>query len=597
MTWPTGDVSVSEVLTDNDHLYPSHVNSLRQSMAATATVGRTSECQYYCDGTADDVQIQAAVDYVVALGGGIVFIKKGTYNLATYVILGSNVTILGEGSGVATLVSPDAAATGHVGILHIPNKNGVVIDGVGFNVKPDTNAQTGWCAISSYGHTSLVIKNCYFTGTSDATGGIINLDGYSGTASFNNTLVEGNIFDTIPNTYQVALYPRSGHIVTNTRVVNNYFHDCFGPNVYLNEYDFLRNTLVSGNVFVDTVGTLVGSGGGYGCAVGNARASGDKIYNLKISDNLWYNTNTTTRLFFVMIYYTHELDIVDNIVIGTKTGDSGVIALGTSANTDKNVKIIGNYCEGFDSFWDPDSMEFVEVADNIIANCGNGLTLGYGTQNYIKIHHNVVYNSVEPTLWKAGIVFGNAAVPKKVEVSDNLIIDDQNPSIMDYAFLFTGTTTPGTFNFTDVTLKNNRVYVPNGALTSVYYKQDTGVVLPRVIEGNEIEDSTGKNTEFVYAQGNVTGATIFNRAEGEIITATLTGNITVTLTSGTVIGETLELRLTQDGTGSRTVGWPSNFKKAGGTLTLSTGVGAVDHILVRWNGTNWLEVSRNLNVS
>jgi len=101
----------------------------------------------------------------------------------------------------------------------------------------------------------------------------------------------------------------------------------------------------------------------------------------------------------------------------------------------------------------------------------------------------------------------------------------------------------------------------------------------------------------LYAQDNVTGAITFNRANGSTITATLTGNITPTLTNGKALNDTLTLKLTQDATGSRTVTWPSNFKKAGGALTLSTGVSAIDVIQMRWDGTNWVEVSRALNIS
>lgn len=107
----------------------------------------------------------------------------------------------------------------------------------------------------------------------------------------------------------------------------------------------------------------------------------------------------------------------------------------------------------------------------------------------------------------------------------------------------------------------------------------------------------GLKRDRFHAQGNVTGATTFNREDGHTITATLTGNITVTLTNGVKKGETLTLKLTQDGTGNRTVTWPSNFKKAGGSLTLSTGASAVDMITMQWDGTNWNEVSRALNVS
>jgi hypothetical protein len=50
-------------------------------------------------------------------------------------------------------------------------------------------------------------------------------------------------------------------------------------------------------------------------------------------------------------------------------------------------------------------------------------------------------------------------------------------------------------------------------------------------------------------------------------------------------------------TGSRTATWPSNFKKAGGGLVLSTTANAVDIVTMRWDGSSWIEVSRALNVS
>lgn len=110
-------------------------------------------------------------------------------------------------------------------------------------------------------------------------------------------------------------------------------------------------------------------------------------------------------------------------------------------------------------------------------------------------------------------------------------------------------------------------------------------------------NNVGINPNVLYAQGNVTGATTFDRVNGRQITATLTGNITVTLPSTFFRGETLTLQLTQDGTGNRTVTWPSNFKKAGGSLTLSTGAGATDIVTMRWDGTNWIEEGRSLNIS
>lgn len=115
--------------------------------------------------------------------------------------------------------------------------------------------------------------------------------------------------------------------------------------------------------------------------------------------------------------------------------------------------------------------------------------------------------------------------------------------------------------------------------------------------GNAIRNNGSANPERLHAQGNVTGATTFTRVNGDTITATLTGDITVTLTAGVSRGDRLKLILTQDGTGSRLVTWPSNFKKAGGTLTLSIAAGAVDVIEMIYDGTNWVETSRAMGIS
>lgn len=96
-----GDVSGSQTLTDNDSLYPDLFNELRQSRAASAVVGTTEQCEYYCDGTDDDAQIQEAIDAVAAEGGGVVYIKKGTYSLSEKIsITTDHITLMGEGESI-----------------------------------------------------------------------------------------------------------------------------------------------------------------------------------------------------------------------------------------------------------------------------------------------------------------------------------------------------------------------------------------------------------------------------------------------------------------------------------------------------------------
>ena len=54
---------------------------------------------YVCDGTADDVQIQAAID-AVALTGGVVQLSEGLFSISTRIVPKADVWLRGAGGGV-----------------------------------------------------------------------------------------------------------------------------------------------------------------------------------------------------------------------------------------------------------------------------------------------------------------------------------------------------------------------------------------------------------------------------------------------------------------------------------------------------------------
>jgi hypothetical protein len=58
----------------------------------------------------------------------------------------------------------------------------------------------------------------------------------------------------------------------------------------------------------------------------------------------------------------------------------------------------------------------------------------------------------------------------------------------------------------------------------------------------------------------------------------------------------LILMLRQDGTGSRTVNWAAIYKLSGGGATLTAGVGQTDVFTFRFDGNNWVETARSMNV-
>ena len=68
-------------------------------VVASSTSKNRDKADYLCDGTADDVQIQAAIDALPA-NGGKVLLLEGTYNITTGIVaLKQNLTIEGQGSG------------------------------------------------------------------------------------------------------------------------------------------------------------------------------------------------------------------------------------------------------------------------------------------------------------------------------------------------------------------------------------------------------------------------------------------------------------------------------------------------------------------
>ncbi len=91
---------------------------------------------------------------------------------------------------------------------------------------------------------------------------------------------------------------------------------------------------------------------------------------------------------------------------------------------------------------------------------------------------------------------------------------------------------------------------------------------------------------------------------GRIATVTLTNNLSSLTLSGGVAGQVYTLRLTQDGTGSRTLSSPAASILWGGTTlygtthtapTLTTTASKSDTFFFLYDGTNYVEIHRNMS--
>jgi len=91
----------------------------------------------------------------------------------------------------------------------------------------------------------------------------------------------------------------------------------------------------------------------------------------------------------------------------------------------------------------------------------------------------------------------------------------------------------------------------------------------------------------VNAVGNITGPTTYDWNTGQTFSATLTGDVTFTL-SNPANGTTYTAILTQDGSGAHAVTWPAAMRWPGGvTPTVNSAAGSVTEITFMYDGTNY----------
>lgn len=539
------------------------------------------------NGSTDQTPIQEAIDLLNSEGGGRLVLRKYPYVFTAPVELKSNIEVHIEPG--ATLTTSMTGTNGR-GIFNITDQNNISVNGGKFVVGGSATA------ITSYGHDTLKVENAEFTGATTSGVGILSLVGDQSPSadSMKNTRIRDCRFYDMTASRAIRLAPSSGRLVEDTWIEDCDFDDTYGWAIHLDAFDSLSNTFIRNNKFKNIKSEV----GGMEALAVRGRVSTYLISNTFITGNEYENNITTEDHVqgFVFIYSCTNTMIDRNIAKGSWTTSQNTtgpaFAPGRTVNPGIGYFFTNNWLQGFDSPIDMDSMTHSKITDNVAYECSHGFIHGYGIQKYVNVDRNTNYNSAYGGTPAAGTVFGNAT-RVKCTYNENIHVDDLVSPRMTRGIYLTGH-----YDNSDVEVRGNKFYVVNGTLSNLFIREFGDEVTPIHVSGNELHDNAGKTVEWKHAQGNVSGTVTFNVANAPIITATLTGNITsLTLTSGSFVGQTLELRLTQDGTGSRTISWPSNFKKAGGSLTLTTTASATDRIIMKYDGTNWIEVSRALNVS
>lgn len=164
MTWTLGSSSSSQTLTGSDEINESHINELRKSRGISYFVGLTANSEYLCDGSADDVQIQAALDAASTAGGGVVHLGVGTFSLSQYLKIPSYVTLEGEGDGTLLKLADGVISSSITSVLvrtAVILSNGIQLLGADYTVTYSPRIRNLKVDCNRAGQTSLAANELY----------------------------------------------------------------------------------------------------------------------------------------------------------------------------------------------------------------------------------------------------------------------------------------------------------------------------------------------------------------------------------------------------------------------------------------------------
>ena len=196
-------------------------DTIKDRKYASVVVGTTqsghtlADCDYLCDGTADQVKINTAIAALPADGGEII-ILDGTYNITAKINLNkSNVTISGDGNSTILKRMYDSGSS--EGVITLTSANYCKIK----DLQIDGNKAT-------YDSSNNIGIRLTSGSNNTVTGNTCNNNTSYGiflTSSSNNNTVTGNTCNN--NTYGIILTSSSNNTVTGNACNNNTSYGIF----------------------------------------------------------------------------------------------------------------------------------------------------------------------------------------------------------------------------------------------------------------------------------------------------------------------------------------------------------------------------------
>lgn len=457
-------------------LTPATVYSPATFVVAPASSGYKAD--YYTDGTADQTEIQAAVDAAAALtNGGTVLLKAGTYSLSATVTPKSKVRIIGEGT--ATIVAP-TGTTSFSAFTNLASSGSPTTDYEISNMKIDgTNVVTASYSTATKGIFTQYSKRARFDKlyiyNTSATG--LGIDYCV------DTIITRCIAESCGRQWTIGSglsggagfgigtggYADEPTIMSDCIAKNNGAYGIFfeAQSSTISHYAKLANCISYGNSW--GIGTRgIGRADIIGCtAYGNSKHG---LFNDLSPFATSYSTelnvvggtfadNTLSGIKFAEVSPSNRHSVIGARIVGNS--DVGFIYWGTGNLTVADCQISKNGKDGLRLELNGSDMKDCDVHDNLIFDNSavsanfDGIRLTMGTANNmdgVNIHDNRCYDTLAASgTQRYGI---NLA-------SGSGTLTNSNISNNDLRGNKTGAYNTGVTS-TTLTLKNNKGYNPVG---------------------------------------------------------------------------------------------------------------------------------------
>ena len=122
----------------------------------------------------------------------------------------------------------------------------------------------------------------------------------------------------------------------------------------------------------------------------------------------------------------------------------------------------------------------------------------------------------------------------------------------------------------------------------------------KALTASDIADDLITSAKLNYTESTLTDqATVaWDASTQDVCKLTLGGNRTLAAPTNNTTGQFISILVIKDGTGSRTLTWNAVFEFKDDTApTLTTTASKGDVFVFRYNGSKWLEVGRNQNLT